>query len=89
MSEHPFRDAIEVLVGPLPLLTGKGNYPLRETLDRVYSSGELSDADYSRLHDYCSGHRNPAWATGTSMIEAADLIVAQAVENANIKPQQR
>lgn len=37
-----------------------------------------------KLQDWCSVNARPPWATGLSMIEAAELIVDQSVENGNI-----
>lgn len=38
-----------------------------------------------QLQDWCATYANPPWATGLSMIEAAELIVSQALDNCNIK----
>jgi hypothetical protein len=45
----------------------------------------MIDEDMTTLQDWCAVHAQPHWATGLSMIEAAELIVAGAIENGNIK----
>ena len=50
----------------------------------VHHSDEIPDAIAEALQDYCALHARPAWATGGSIIEAADLLVARALENDNI-----
>jgi hypothetical protein len=44
----------------------------------------LTDKQVSDLQDWCSLNARPEWATGLSMIEAAELIVRGAIENGNI-----
>jgi len=39
----------------------------------------------TEIQDWCAIHSRPGWATGLSMMEAAELIVEQAIENANIR----
>jgi hypothetical protein len=85
MRIHPFQNAIEAILGSLPLMTGTDNYPLAQSLEDILVSKELPDQAISRLQDYCSLRANPAWATGESIIDAADLMVERAVENGNIK----
>ena len=82
---HPFQGAIESLVGALPLMIGNDNFPLAQKLENVINSSELDDETSDRLYDYCCLHARPAWATGESMIAAADLIVERAFDNANLK----
>jgi len=72
--ENPLADAIEAVVGERP--------PLETSF--AYSWNDLSEADKHWLQDWCSERARPEWATGLSMIEAAELIVEQACENANI-----
>jgi hypothetical protein len=82
---HPFRDAIESLIGVLPLMTGRDNFPIAENLENILYSKDSDDETLSRLCDYCNLHPKPAWATGESIIDAADLIVERAFENTNLK----
>jgi hypothetical protein len=74
-SERPnyFREAIKVVVGKYP--------PMMVPPFSVNGMGD----EVTELQDWCSDNARPTWATGLSMIEAAELIVAQAIENANIK----
>jgi hypothetical protein len=85
MQIHPFQNAIEAILGPLPLMTGADNYPICQKLERILVSEELPDHEVLRLQDYCSLRAKPAWATGESIIDAADLMVERAIENGNIK----
>lgn len=85
MQIHPLKNAIEALIGPLPLMIGKDNFPIAQALENVIYSTELDDQIILRLQDYCSSHARPAWATGESIIDAADLLVERAIENANLE----
>jgi hypothetical protein len=82
---HPFRDAIESLIGALPLITGKDNFPIAQKLENILYSKELDGETIDRLSDYCNLHPSPVWATGESLIDAANLIVERAFENVNLK----
>lgn len=71
---NPLAEAIEVVVGERPPLETVG----------AYRFNDLSQSDQSWIQDWCGNLARPEWATGLSMIEAAELIVEQAVENTNI-----
>lgn len=71
--EHPFREALLAVVGKEPPAFVKG-----------FGTQGLSDPQIQELQDWCSLNARPHWATGLSMMEAAELIVAGAIENANI-----
>lgn len=73
--DNPFSDAIEALVGEKP--------PLETQC--AFDFNDLCESDKEWIQDWCSERASPHWATGLSMIEAAELIVAQAVENCNIR----
>jgi hypothetical protein len=49
-----------------------------------YGASEMGD-EVIDLQDWCSDNAQPDWATGLSMIEAAELIVSQALDNDNIE----
>ena len=74
VQERPnyFREALRAIIGKYP--------PMHVP---PFGSREMGDA-VIELQDWCSYNANPDWATGLSMIEAAELIVDQALENANI-----
>jgi len=72
--ENPLADAIAAIVGETPPLETVG----------AYCFNDLSESDQEWLQHWCSERANPYWATGLSMIEAAELIVEQACQNANI-----
>ena len=71
---NPLAEAIEAVVGERPPLETVG----------AYTFNDLSQSDQDWLQDWCSERARPCWAAGLSMIEAAELIVEQACENANI-----
>lgn len=68
-----FREALKALIGKYP------------PMDVPPYGSQLMGDKVTELQDWCSDNSNPPWATGLSMIEAAELIVDQALENANIK----
>jgi hypothetical protein len=68
-----FREALRALIGEYP------------PMDVPPYGAQLMGDKVVELQDWCSDNANPPWATGLSMIEAAELIVDQALENANIK----
>ena len=74
VQERPnyFREALKAIIGKYP--------PMHVP---PVGSMEMGDA-VVELQDWCSDNAQPKWATGLSMIEAAELIVDQAIENANI-----
>lgn len=45
--------------------------------------------DVAKIQDWCAANARPLWATGLSMMEAAELIVAQALENSNIADERK
>jgi hypothetical protein len=71
----PFRSTLESITGKLPPMDLSGVYCFNDI-----ENPETQDA----IQDWASVNANPHWATGLSMIEAAELIVEQAVENRNI-----
>jgi hypothetical protein len=71
--QHPFREALQAVVGKVPPAYVKG-----------FGTEGLTDKQVSDLQDWCSLNARPEWATGLSMIEAAELIVRGAIENGNI-----
>jgi hypothetical protein len=72
-SPHPIREALKGLVRKEPPDFVKG-----------YDLKQLTDQQMLALQDWCSLNVRPQWATGLSVIEAAELMVAGAVENGNI-----
>lgn len=73
--ESPFRDALAAVTGKEP-----------PDYVRGYHFYHVDEGRQDELHSWCALNARPTWATGTSMIEAAELIVAGAVENGNIGP---
>lgn len=76
VSENgPLHDALQALTNQSPPEFVKG----------AYFSKDLFEYQIEDLQNWCSINANPSWATGLSMIEAAEIIVKRAIENANIK----
>jgi len=71
---NPLAVALQVITGEEPPTYTHG----------VFSSQELSDENVSDLQDWCSFHARPFWSTGIGVLEAAELIVQEAVDNGNI-----
>ncbi len=71
--KDPLREALAAVVGKEP-----------PDFVRGYNFKDLTDKQQLELQDWCSLNARPHWATGLSMLEAAELIVEGAVENANI-----
>lgn len=70
----PLSEALEVLVGDPP----------PDFLEGVFSCEDLSDDEILQISDWCSLWARPEWATGTGVLEAAELMVQDAVDNDNI-----
>ena len=70
----PFKEALVAITGKEPPFDLTG----------IYESRHISDDIIDDLQAWCADNSNPHWATGLSMLEAADLIVDGAIENANI-----
>ncbi len=74
-SPDPLREALLAICGKEP-----------PDFVRGHGISGLSDQQVSALQDWCSLNARPEWATGLGVLEAAELIVSQAVDNANIAP---
>ncbi len=74
-TQNPIREALEALCRATPPAFVKG-----------YDLKSLTDQQMTKLQDWCSVNAKPEWATGLSIIEAAERIVQEAVDNANIEP---
>lgn len=74
--KHPFRDALKAISG--------GKTPPKFV--RGWSTKGYTDAEQQELHEWASTNVRPYWATGIGAIEAAELIVSEAVANNNILP---
>ncbi|XZE52562.1 hypothetical protein SH139x_004263 [Planctomycetaceae bacterium SH139] len=55
-----------------------------ETMRGIDSTEELTDEQFSELQDWASNHVIPHWSTGLGLIDAAEMLVKSAIENANI-----
>lgn len=76
-SLAPLREALNALVTK-PV-------PARLVPDGVYSTSELTEKQNAALQDHCAEFCVPSWATGIGTMDAADLIVGEAVANGNIE----
>lgn len=75
----PFSEAIAALVGVAPCLDF--------SLEGIHSSAELQEHELFALQEWINSSISSSsvpWATGGSVIDSADIVVAQAVENGNI-----
>lgn len=63
-----------------------GVEPPRSTAS-MYSTNEMSEADVMALQNWASENAPRAAWTGIGILDAADLLVQEAVANANIPPQ--
>lgn len=69
-----FKEALESLTGKkLPMRVPR------------FKASRMSDENQYKLQEWCVDNAQPPWATGLSMIEAAELIVQGAIENGNIE----
>jgi hypothetical protein len=72
-SINYFKEALESLTGKkLPMRVPR------------FKASRMSDKNQYKLQEWCVDNSQPPWATGLSMIEAAELIVQGAIENGNI-----
>lgn len=82
---HPFQNAIESIVGELPLKLKKNNFPLRQKLENTLYYSELDDETLNQLLNYCCENASPLWATGEGILDAANLLVSRAFDNGNLE----
>lgn len=73
--ENPIREALKAFTGKEPPAFVRG-----------YDTSGLSDAENQELQYWAVDNAKPKWATGIGLIEAAELLVAEAVANGNIPP---
>lgn len=71
--KDPIREALQLLCGAEP-----------PDFVRGYSFAGLNDAEVMALQDWVCNHVQPYWATGIGAMDAAELIVHEAVANGNI-----
>ena len=76
IDRGPLADALFAITGMEPPKYTHG----------LYLSESLEDKAVD-LQDWCADNARPSWATGLGVLEAAELLVQQAVENANIPPE--
>lgn len=55
-----------------------------EIVRGLISAEELTDEQFSQLHDWAADNVVPDWATGIGLIDAAEMLVRSAIENQNI-----
>lgn len=73
-SDAPLREALIAITGKEPTLN----------LLNIKHLNELTPEDQNLLYEWCTQNRRPYWATGLGVLEAAELLVRTAIENANI-----
>ncbi len=52
----------------------------------IYTLADLTDDEIDQLQSWCVCNATPGWSTGIGIMEAAELIVIEAVANGNIAP---
>lgn len=72
----PLRDVLRAFTGREPPAFVREHYDL----------SQFSDIERDLLHSWCVQHVKPDWATGIGLLEAAELMVHEAVSNGNIPP---
>ena len=72
--QHPIREALKAVCGDAEPPSFVQGYLLQD----------LTDAQNMELQDWCADNCVPHWATGIGAMEAAERIVKEAVDNANI-----
>jgi protein gp37 len=81
IPKAPLATAIAGIIGKMP------PFPM----DDVWASGQLLDEVAILLADWCSLEVGKTdrlyWATGTSVVEAAELMLRAALEDVNLKPE--
>lgn len=75
-SDNPLKEAIAALTDSEP----------PSFLDGIHYTRQLNDLQLVAIQDWCCMNTRIPWATGESVLDAADLIVDRAVENCNIHP---
>jgi len=73
-SDDPLFEALTAIVGKEPPMQLKG----------IQKSDELTEADQTKLYEWCTQNATPHWATGLGVLYAAELLVLTALENDNI-----
>ncbi len=71
--DNPIREALRTLCWAEPPRFVRG-----------YDLDNLSDREKTLLQNWAGEHARPEWATSLGMLDAAELIVRQALENGNI-----
>lgn len=77
MPKRPLWDVLRALTGKRPPPFVKG-----------YTTKGLSDDEIMKLQDWCATNCIPFWGTGIGLLEAAEQMVREAVNNGNIPPEE-
>jgi hypothetical protein len=76
--QWPYYEALLAVAGVVP--------PGFLCKPEIYSLGDLTDDELDELQSWCVSNANPGWSTGIGMMEAAEILVVEAVANGNIEP---
>lgn len=79
--KHPLREALVAITGCIPELI--------LCPDGAYDLCDIPKGHLLHLQDWCSDHARPEWATGISILEAAEDLVIDAVNNGSICPKKK
>lgn len=77
---------------PAPLREALYALTLSEPPDFITSQwwlGELLQSQVEELQAWCVNHARPSWATGLSIMEAAERLVQEALDNGNLVPRKQ
>jgi hypothetical protein len=72
--DNPLTEALHAITGEAPPAYTHG----------AFAASDLTESDMLDLQDWCCLNARPAWSTGIGVLEAAELIVREAIDNANI-----
>lgn len=72
--KNPLTEALQAITGKKPPSYTHG----------AFSSSDLLDENVTDLQDWCSVNARPSWSTGLGVLEAAEAIVQEAVDNGSI-----
>ena len=75
--ESPLLEALEMLCGQAP-------ESIQNVLQGVVNTQALTEADHELVYEWATGSPRLHWATGLGVLDAADTLVHQAIENDNI-----
>ena len=77
VTDNPLGEALHAIVGLDPPVDLTG----------MVSCNELTDNDHNLLQTWAAWNARPSWSTGIGILDAANVIVREALDNRNIREQ--